>query len=372
MMALMALFTAPAFAGLSIGPATTASVLEQADALTHTDQWWPDDYWSADYDDFRFSRRLRRFHHSSAVEVYWSYYDPYYTSDVYYVIGTPYWDRWNYSYNPWRYRQQQNFYVTYDWYSGWGIGSTVYTSGWNPWGYTSYYTYGGYCGSFASYNYYGGYNSWNYNSYNRGWNRGYNRGYQNGYYNGYYNGYNDGYYSGRGLGYQPVSRNNDYWYGRTTRNAQQNGSYARQSSYRNVDRTAIQNSAPRRPDGSPASRTQVDRRPASTYDRTPARTSSTDNRIPDRSNSGYDRAPSRTSSTYSRSSTSQPRTSQPIPSRSSGTYSRPSTSQPAPSRSSGTYSRPSTSQPARASQPAPSRSYAPSPRSSSSSSPRKR
>jgi len=46
-----------------------------------------------DEDDFYFSRRIRRFNQPNFNA--WRYYDPFFTNDLYYVMGTPYWDRWN-------------------------------------------------------------------------------------------------------------------------------------------------------------------------------------------------------------------------------------------------------------------------------------
>lgn len=53
-----------------------------------------DNYNDAYYqdDDFYYSRRLRRFGQTSNA---WRYYDPYFTNDIYYVMGSPYWNRWN-------------------------------------------------------------------------------------------------------------------------------------------------------------------------------------------------------------------------------------------------------------------------------------
>ncbi|RMG70044.1 MAG: hypothetical protein D6722_09210 [Bacteroidetes bacterium] len=50
------------------------------------------DYYYGD-DDFTFSRRIRRFNQSNGAS--WRYYDPYFSNDLYYVMGTPYWNRWN-------------------------------------------------------------------------------------------------------------------------------------------------------------------------------------------------------------------------------------------------------------------------------------
>ena len=143
---LLSMASLPAFAGLSFNqPLLTPDGLDgslETMETTATEHWGPHDYWSDSFDDFRYSRRLRRFHRNSAVDVYWSYYDPYFTSDVYYVIGTSYWDNWNTYYDPWRYRYDA-YNVSFGWNTG-GFGTTVvYTSGWNPWGYSPYYYYGG-------------------------------------------------------------------------------------------------------------------------------------------------------------------------------------------------------------------------------------
>ena len=47
-------------------------------------------------DDFVFSRRLRRFHQPASRS--FRYYDPFYSNDLYYVMGTPAWNRWNHQY----------------------------------------------------------------------------------------------------------------------------------------------------------------------------------------------------------------------------------------------------------------------------------
>ncbi|MDX2285707.1 MAG: hypothetical protein NW241_16180 [Bacteroidia bacterium] len=186
-----------------------------------------------DYDDdFYYSRRLRRFHAPRQARRAWQYYDPYFTNDIYFVIGTPYWNRWADLYNPWRYRTAAFSYSRFWW---WGSFNTVqvHATGWNPWGYADVFYYDNWYDAFYApvvvyntYNYYGGWNSWGWNNwnsgYNRGWNRGYNNGYRRGYRDGFNAGYCDGYYNGysngvtRGAG----SYSNDYW---TRRN--QAGSY---------------------------------------------------------------------------------------------------------------------------------------------------
>lgn len=44
-------------------------------------------------DDFVYSRRLRRFDQPNYQS--WRYYDPFFANDLYYVMGTPSWSRWN-------------------------------------------------------------------------------------------------------------------------------------------------------------------------------------------------------------------------------------------------------------------------------------
>ena len=108
-----------------------------------------DDYWDEDYDDFRFSRRLRRFHRRNSVRNSWSYYDPFFTSDIYFVLGTPYWNRWNRWYDPFAPR-----IVSRSWFGGLWTTTRVYTSGWNPYGYDPFcYDGGGFNDFGYSYNY---------------------------------------------------------------------------------------------------------------------------------------------------------------------------------------------------------------------------
>ena len=76
--------------GLSLSSYASSSVSLQA-SNTHQD---PYDPYYDEYDDFRYSRRLRRFNSVGVAGDGFGYYDPYYTNDVYYVIGSPLWDRW--------------------------------------------------------------------------------------------------------------------------------------------------------------------------------------------------------------------------------------------------------------------------------------
>lgn len=173
-------------------------------------------------DEFTFSRRIRRFHNhpnGGASQQSWSYYDPYYSSDIYYTVNTPAWNSYYYGsfYNTpmttvvvrptfWGVVAAILFaptYYNYGYYNpspvGWGYyGGQGYYNGWNQcyWGGASY-----------GYGYYGGYNSGFYNGYNQGYNNGYYNGYNNGYNQGYYDGFNNGVYSGGGY-----NNGDDWWY----------------------------------------------------------------------------------------------------------------------------------------------------------------
>lgn len=76
-------------------------------------------------DDFAYSRRLRRF---SSPSSNWRYYDPYYSNDLYYAMGTPSWNTWNnFGWN--------NFYSPYFGSPyGWGMSYNYCPMGmYNPW-----------------------------------------------------------------------------------------------------------------------------------------------------------------------------------------------------------------------------------------------
>ncbi len=116
-------------------------------------------------DDYYYSRQVRRFNSNS-----WNYYDPFYSYDPYYAIGTPTWSYYNNS--PWWYDPYFYNGPSYAWTSGWGQpGYSFYPSQYffnQPWygngwsiGYGSYSNWGyggyGYGGGFGGYgNYYGG------------------------------------------------------------------------------------------------------------------------------------------------------------------------------------------------------------------------
>ncbi len=50
-------------------------------------------YGTYDEDDFYYSRRIRRFNQPNYNA--WRYYDPFFTNDLYFVMNTPFWNRWN-------------------------------------------------------------------------------------------------------------------------------------------------------------------------------------------------------------------------------------------------------------------------------------
>ena len=56
-------------------------------------RYYEDGYRAYDEDDFYISRRIRRFNQPNNNA--WRYYDPFFTNDLYYVMGTPTWNRWN-------------------------------------------------------------------------------------------------------------------------------------------------------------------------------------------------------------------------------------------------------------------------------------
>ncbi|MEZ4829396.1 MAG: hypothetical protein R3C61_24395 [Bacteroidia bacterium] len=247
-----------AYAGISLGNYFNADVKFSLDTRlsvgntsfeTHTSTggltWGDDDYYYDYDDDFYYSRRLRRFHSTRPARAGWSYYDPYFTNDIYFVIGTPYWNLWCSRYDPWQLRRRYAVSNTWSWGPTIITTNVVYSTGWNPWGYDPFfYDYCAYGGGFYNYSYTTYYSrpwrsSWGYsNNYNRGYNRGYRNGYRNGYNNGYANGYYRGYnngYASAGSGYS-----NDYWY-RRSGNGNPGSRYAGSTNNSN-----IRNNAPQR------------------------------------------------------------------------------------------------------------------------------
>ena len=72
-----------------------------------------DNYYDSYYgdDDFFFSRRVRRFNNAGAGS--WRYYDPYFSNDMYFVMGTSSWNTWNNAgWVNWNYPR---FGATYGW-----------------------------------------------------------------------------------------------------------------------------------------------------------------------------------------------------------------------------------------------------------------
>ncbi len=201
----------------------TKSLAPSVQAANH-DPW--NDYY--DDDDFYYSRRLRRFHPVSARTYGWNYYDPYFVDDVYYVLGTPLWNRFyaprpyaGFGFNRWRvrsyfwgWRPRASFNFSF----GWG--------GFNSWAYDPYYDF---CAPVwnrpAALGWYGGWNSWGWNTWGGnswGFNRGFRRGYNNGFNNGYYAGYTNA---------------QNYWYRRSGYNHQISGNYSgREAVYANYKR----------------------------------------------------------------------------------------------------------------------------------------
>ncbi len=162
-----------------------------------------------DEDEFQYSRRLRRFQrngNSARGNHSWGYYDPYFTSNVYYTIGTPMWSNYFY-YQP----VVPVVQVNTSWWWAFTV-SMFYTPTYFNYGY--YNPYGGGWGNgwyggagYYGYNHCGG---WHPHGYWNGYNQGFNNGYWNGYNQGYWAGYNQGMYnSGYGNGY-----NDDWWYWR--------------------------------------------------------------------------------------------------------------------------------------------------------------
>lgn len=110
-----------------------------------------------DDDDFVYSRRLRRFHQPMGNS--FRYYDPFYTNDLYYVMGTPAWNRWYNQYG-WYSWNNPRFAAPFNPYRPtWGVGGAFNQSyfGWNSWG-ASYYN--PYISAYYGHDPFWGYNSW--------------------------------------------------------------------------------------------------------------------------------------------------------------------------------------------------------------------
>lgn len=117
-------------------------------------------------DDFYFSRRIRRFNSPTAN---WRYYDPYFSNDLYFVMGTPAWNTWyNNGWYDWnRPRFGASFGWGNSWGNGWGFNPGFGYNPWNPWG------------AYSPWNAYTYYNPWTNvyygNAFNNfgGWNSGF-------------------------------------------------------------------------------------------------------------------------------------------------------------------------------------------------------
>jgi len=148
-----------------------------------------------DDDEFSYSRKLRRFHRKNR---HFCYFDPYYTSNVYYTINTPAWTSYYYtSFVPFQASS----------YSYFGGNSNVYVM------YLPTYYNGGYAG------YYSGGNAWG-------------NGYGYSYYNGCNNGYwaNQGYWNGNANNAYNCGGQNYYYDAFYWKNSQNNGNFGNLSS----------------------------------------------------------------------------------------------------------------------------------------------
>jgi hypothetical protein len=126
-----------------------------------------------DYDDYKYSTRIRRFHrpysgfnYYSDAYVDYGYYDPNYYNrfnrGVTIIVGNGYWNRWN-SFNRWNNWSWFNNYWD-DWrYSSYGFCNPNYYAGsfYPSWGYSPF----GYSGYFGNYDAFGFNNGFGYNNY---------------------------------------------------------------------------------------------------------------------------------------------------------------------------------------------------------------
>lgn len=302
------------------------------------------DYYYAD-DDFAFSRRLRRFNSPTAN---WRYYDPFFSNDLYFVMGTSYWNRWNnngwYDWN----RPRFGAFNPYDpFYS-----DPFFRGGFNSFGYGTfgynYFNYDPWVGSFYGYNPGFGY----------GFNNGFNRGFYNGFNTGA--GFGGNYYCPP-VGYATSSRgfwntfsNNNNRTGRPTTNT------VRRQTAGNA--TSTRTGAPSTRTSRPTTRTSsaVPTRTDYTQPRTTTprtRTSVTRPSNSSRTNSSASSRPATSTNRQSNTRTSRPSTSS---SRPSTRTTRPSTSSRRPSTSSNRTTSPSRTYRPSSSSSRPSSSYRPS------------
>ncbi len=331
-----------------------------------------------DEDDFYFSRRLRRFGSSSSQS--WRYYDPYYSNDLYYVMGSSSWNRWNnngwYSWNRPRFGSSLNWrYANDPFYGGlydtWGYNYQNYYNYYNPW----VNTYYGFAPSFGYNSFFGG---------------GFGNPYASFGYGGFGNPYCPpyAYTSGGSAGYANSRSWNRYYVGRrasSTSSVATNTGYGRNArqlqtredkrkvatpaGYTSTRTNATPNSGMYL---APKTRTQTVTNTRTSASTRPSNTSRVNSRPSGRTSSPsvYTR-PNRTNRTATnvrtgRNSNTRPSNTYTRPSRrtttrpSNNSYSRPSSrntySRPSSSRSSNSYSRPSSSRPSNSSYSRPSSS----------------
>ncbi|MEL6845215.1 MAG: hypothetical protein AAFP02_18575, partial [Bacteroidota bacterium] len=120
-------------------------------------------------DDFYYSRRLRRFNSTASNYGNWRYYDPYFSNDLYFVMGTNSWNAWNnagwYSWNQPRFGRAWNnpYYGGFDPFFGSGFNNFNTFGAWTGYGYydpfiSTYYGYSPFYGnSFFGNNFYNPY-----------------------------------------------------------------------------------------------------------------------------------------------------------------------------------------------------------------------
>lgn len=92
-----------------------------------------------DEDDFYYSRRLRRFNQNTGNS--WRYYDPFFANDLYFVMGTGAWNRWNnfgwWDWNRPRFGGGWSVGFINDPWSRWNYGFNGFNR-WNNWGWNSF------------------------------------------------------------------------------------------------------------------------------------------------------------------------------------------------------------------------------------------
>lgn len=120
-----------------------------------------DEYY--DEDDFYFSRKIRRFHQPNYNS--WRYFDPYFSNDLYFVMGTPAWGRWynDFGWYDWtrpRFGASMSFTFGSPFYRGF---ANPYMSRWNTFNY-----YNPWVSSYYGFDPFFGYNAFGYDPYGFG------------------------------------------------------------------------------------------------------------------------------------------------------------------------------------------------------------